>query len=199
MKITISPYKRITEKYAKRIEEKTKTSLNKVVEYATRQAQNSFDRFVIEVPADDPYVWVKNTPLIKAKDTYSRSISATGNQVLFIEFGAGKTFYTDTATRFFKGIMPNDRPKGIYDIGHYINPERAKTMTAQQIASYESRGKDDVWFYKSQTGRESENAHWVKNNRNNEPIMITRGNRPARAMYLAVGMAIRRLLGGRLK
>ena len=116
-------------------------------------------------------------------DTYSRSISATGNQVLFIEFGAGKYFYTDTATRMFKGVMPNDRPSSIFDIGGYG----------------QHRGLDDVWFYKSQTGRESENAHWVKNNRNNEPIMITHGNRPARAMYLAVGMAIRRLLGGRLK
>lgn len=186
IKVKVGAYKSIIKKYQKLIDERTKTSLEKVVAYATKQAQNSYDRFVFEVPADDPYVWVKNTPIVKAKDTtYASSISAIGNQVLFIEFGAGITYNKETSpiVRMYQSFMPNDRPPKIYNIGEYGS----------------GRGKDDVWFYKSKTGRESENAHLIKYNSHQEPIMITHGNRPARALYLGVGMAIRRLLGGRLK
>ena len=183
MKITISPYKAIINKYLKQVDNITKKSLNSVVEYATKQAQNTYDRFAFEVPSDDPYVWVVNTPLTKSQTTYSRTITARGNQALFIEFGSGKYFYTDVETRLYKQYIPNDRPNGIYDIGGYG----------------QHRGLDDVWFYKSQTGRESENAHLFKYNRSGEPIMITHGNRPARALYRGVGMALRRLQGGKFK
>jgi len=183
MKITISPYKAIINKYLKQVDKIAKKSLDSVVEYATRQAQNTFDRFVFEVPSDDPYVWVVNTPITKSKTTYSRKITARGNQALFIEFGAGVYYYTNVETRLYQQYIPNDRPSGVYGIGEY----------GQQ------RGKDDVWFYKSRTGRESENAHLFKYNRRGEPIMITHGNRPARALYRGVGMALRRLQGGRFK
>ena len=169
----------------KKIDELTKNALNKVVEYATNQAQRSYERFMIEIPADDPYIFVVNTPLVQNNTTYSRSIKAVGNQVLFVEFGAGKYYNTNPSniTHLYQGFMPNDRPSTIYDIGGYGK----------------HRGLDDVWFYKSQNGRESENAHLIKYNRNGDPIMITHGNRPARALYLGVGNAIRRLLGGKLK
>jgi len=166
-----------------------KDTLNKVVDYASKQAQDGYDKFYDEVPADDPFVFVRATPLVpSARHVYSREIKCTGNQVLFIEFGAGAYFYRKTGeieTRLYQGVMPNiePRPSGILDIGEYG----------------QGRGKDDLWFYKSQTGRESENAHLIKYNANGDPIMITHGNRPARALYRAVGMAMRRLIGGKLK
>ena len=189
MKITISSYKKIMQNIAKKVEETTQNTLNKVVEYATKQSQNQFDRFVMEVPSDDPYVWVVNTPIAKESETrYSRTIKATGTQLLFIEFGAGVYYYTDMETRLYHNYIPNDRPAGVDEIGNY------------HLAKWgRSRGSDDIWFYKSQTGRESETAHLYKVNRNNEPIMITHGNRPARALYRGVGMAMRRLQGGKFR
>ena len=179
---------KVIDNIQKKVNDQTKEALNRVVNYATTNAQNSFDRFVYEVPADDPYVFVMNTPLIELGTSkypkYSRTIQCVGNQVLFIEFGAGVYYYTDTETRLYQSVMGglNPRPSSIANIGEYG-----------------FRGKDDVWFYKSKTGRESENAHFVKYNRNGDTIMITHGNRPARALYRGVGMALRRLAGGRLK
>lgn len=170
----------------KEVKIRTEKALNNVVDYATNQAQNGFDRFTFEVPSDDPFVFVYSSPMAQTKKyEYSRTIKCVGNQVLFIEFGAGKYYYTgDTEARLYQSVLPiNLRPSGIYDIGNYGK----------------GRGKDDVWFYKSQTGRESENASLFRQNRNGEAIMITHGNRPARALYRAVGMAIRRLKGGKFK
>ncbi len=169
----------------KKIDSQTQEALKRVVEYATNQAQLGYDKFYYEVPADDPFVFVKHTPISQGskKTLWSSTISATGNQVLFIEFGAGKYYYTEMETRLYENILGNPRPSSVLDIGEYGH----------------HRGKDELWFYKSQTGRESENAHLVKYNRNGEPIMITHGNRPARALYRAVGMACRRLAGGKLK
>ena len=171
----------------KKVDVQTQEALNRVVEYATLSSQNSFDRFFDEVPSDDPYVFVRNTPITQiTKTQWSRSIECAGNQVLFIEFGAGVYYYTgDLEARLYGKYLGNlpPRPSSIYNIGGYGK----------------GRGKDDLWFYKSKTGRESENAHLVKYNKNGEPIMITHGNRPARALYRGVGMALRRLAEGKLK
>ena len=177
---------KVVDNIKKEVDKQTQEALNRVVNYATTNTQNSFDRFYDEVPADDPFVFVKNTPMVQLNNhTWARTIKCTGNQVLFIEFGAGKYYYTNVETRMYSkylGYM-NDRPIGISNIGEY---------------GY-GFGKDDVWFYKSQTGRESENAHLVKYNKSGKPIMITHGNRPARALYRGVGLAIRKLVGGKLK
>lgn len=177
---------RVVKKIQNDVEKMTREALNRVVDYATTNTQNSFDRFVFEVPSDDPFVFVQNTPIVEyRKGLFSRSIKCTGNQVLFIEFGAGIYFYTETETKLYQNTLGglNPRPPMIYNIGEYGK----------------GRGKDDLWFYKSKTGRESENASLYKYNKNNEPIMITHGNRPARALYRGVGLALRRLAGGRLK
>lgn len=175
-----------------KVDELARNALNNVVDYATNQAQNGYDKFVVEVPADDPFVFVSNTPITQSGNKMSRTINCVGNQVLFIEFGAGKYFYTgDTELRLYRNVMLDrrgnpiaDKPKKIYDIGEYGS----------------GRGKDDVWFYKSSTGRTGDKASsLVKYNSKGEPIMITHGNRPARALYRAVGMAMRRLIGGKFK
>lgn len=140
------------------------------------RTQNAFDRFVPEVPADDPYVFVISD-FKKTTNKSTLKIECIGNQVLFIEFGAGITFYSTAETHLYKNVIPNDRPQEISDIGTYG----------------QHRGKDDVWFYKSEVGRESENAHLIKYNTNGNPIMITHGNRPARALYRSVGIAMRNI------
>ena len=180
-------------KLEKRVDEVATNAVNKVTDYAVRLAQNGYDRFTIEVPADDPNVQVTSTSLLKTDTTYSRTIECHGDQVLFIEFGTGIYYYRrvgEIETRLYQNVLPNikSRPDSIDDIGNY------------HLAKWgRSRGQDDLWFYKSDTGRESENAHLVKHNRAGDPIMVTHGNRPARALYRAIGMAVRRLLGGKLK
>ena len=51
MKVEVSPYKQIIKNFEKKIDERAKQYLNDVVDYATKQAQNSFDRFMYEIPA----------------------------------------------------------------------------------------------------------------------------------------------------
>ena len=192
MKITVeNKIDSLIKNLKKQVDNVATNTVNKVTDYVVRNAQAGFDRFMIEVPADDPIVDVFSTHLLKVGTTYTRDIECRGDQVLFIEFGAGKYYYTgDTEVRLYQGVIPNikPRPSTIDDIGHY------------HLARWgRSRGLDDLWFYKSDTGRESENAHLIKYNRNGDPIMLTHGNRPARALYRAVGMAMRRLLGGKLK
>ena len=174
----------------KRVDELTKQALTNVVEFTTKNAQKSFDRFVVEVPSDDPFVSVNHTPIIKNNGIYSSSVKCLGNQVLFIEFGAGVYHYTgDLETRLYNKYLGNlpSRPATIDDIGNY-----------HLAISGRSRGQDDNWFYKSRTGRESNNAHLIKYNKAGQPIMFTHGNRPARALYRSIGVAMRRLLGGKL-
>ena len=180
---------KVVENIQKKIDKQTQIALDRVVDNATQYTQNNFDKFVYEVPSDDPYVWVKNTPIVKeGKTKWSRTITCIGTQLLFIEFGAGVYYYTDVETRLYENIMPPHRPPTIDEIGNY------------HLAKYgRSRGADDIWFYKSELGRESENAHLFKHNKSGEAIMITHGNRPARALYRGVGMALRRLQRGKLK
>ena len=111
MKVKVSPYKQIIKNFEKKIDERAKQYLNNVVDYATKQAQNSFDRFMYEIPADDPIIDVFNTHLTKINKTiYSRTIEARGSQVLFAEFGAGKWYYTDVETRLYEKVVGNPRP-----------------------------------------------------------------------------------------
>lgn len=176
----------------KKVDSQTEEALTRVVKYTTKSAQNSFDRFVIEVPSDDPYVWVNYTPIEKlGKHKWGSKISCIGNQVIFIEFGAGKYYYTETETKLYQkylGGLDHRGTPNVDDIGNYHLAQNGR-----------SRGLDDIWFYKSHTGRESETAHLFKYNRAGDPIMITHGNRPARALFRAVGMAVMRLAKGKLK
>lgn len=183
---------KIVDNIQKKVDKQSQEALNRVIEYATNHAQLGFDRFVIEVPSDDPYVWVKHTPIEQiGKRRWSSKIICTGNQVVFIEFGAGVYNYTESEVKLYNKYLGGLDHRGtphVDDIGNY------------HLAKWgRSRGADDVWFYKSQTGRESENSHLVKYNSVGEPIMITHGNRPARALYRAVGMSVMRLARGKLR
>lgn len=186
MKINVNNTK-FVEKWLESKVRQAKEEVEREIEKIPVQAQTYYDKFVIEVPADDPYVDVFSN-MKKSKELTTYTIDCVGKNVLFIEFGAGVYYYTDVETRLYKDMVGNDRPASVDKIGHYHLAKGGR-----------SRGLDDLWFYKSQTGRTSENAHLVKYNKKGEPIMITHGNRPARALYRAVGMAMKRIktkLGG---
>lgn len=141
-----------------------------------KTARLHFNRAVKEVPADNPYVVVSSSTNGK-----SATISCSGEQVLFIEFGAGITHSTRTSTVLTdsenRQIEYASRPAGIVGIGEYGH----------------HRGKDDSWVYLSTTGRESQNAtHWGMNSRG-EFKMNTSGIRPVRALYHAIGSGVKKL------
>lgn len=187
MEIKVENTKFITKWLESKVRQ-AKELVEREIEKIPNQAQNNYDKFIIEVPADDPYVDVYSN-ITKTKTLTTLEIKCIGSQVLFIEFGAGQYFYTEAELTLYKKEIPQIRPRPpkIKGIGEYGK----------------GRGKDDIWFYKSQTGRTSENAHLVKYNKSGEPIMITHGNRPSRSLYRAVGMAMRRirqsLSGGKTK
>ena len=177
MKIEVGDTKFLTKWLESKVRQ-AKELVEREIEKIPIQAQNNYDKFIIEVPADDPYVDVYSR-IDKTKDKTTLTVDCRGTQVLFIEFGAGKTFYTESELLLYKNEIPKIRPR----------PPQIKS-----IGGYGSgRGADDYWAYKSQTGRESENAHLLRYNQNGEPIMITQGNRPSRSLYRAVGMAMRRI------
>ena len=174
------------------VDKQTQEALKLMVDSATKNAQKSFDRFVIEVPSDDPYVRVSHTPIENiGKTRWKSTISCVGNQVIFIEFGAGVWYYNETAVRLYEkylgGLNHRGTPK-VDDIGHY-----------HLAKGSHSRGLDDWWIYLSTTGRTAKgDERWGMNSRGEFKIK-THGNRPARALYRAVGMAVTRLARGKLK
>ena len=171
----------------KLVQKKQQETLNKVCNETQKQAQRSFNRAKPEVPADDPNVMVYQSPTFYVDNaTIGRKVICEGNQVLFIEFGAGVHHKLETSTIVVSGnedVEWASRPKGIVGIGEYGH----------------GFGKDDYWFYKSKTGRGSINSEQVRYNFNkNTYTMITIGIRPVRALYLAIGLSFRKLLGGKL-
>lgn len=170
------------------VKKKQQETLDKVCKETQLQAQRSFNRVKPEVPADYPDVVVSQSSTFYVdKETIGRKIICQGSQVLFIEFGAGIKHKTETSTIVNDGsgdIEWASRPQGIVGIGEYGK----------------GYGKNDYWFYKSQTGRGSTNSEQIRYNpKNNSYTMITIGIRPVRALYLAIGLAFRKLLGGKLK
>ena len=128
------------------------------------------------MPADDPNVVVRRTKI----SDHSYTIDCVGNQVLFIEFGAGRHEYTRTRT---VGIVDEKetelapRPAGITHIGGYG----------------QRKGNDDYWFYNSVSGRESDNNRYVRTSKAGLQAMITIGIRPHRALWRARNVALKKL------
>ena len=183
MEIKINNTKFIEKWLASKVRQ-AKELVEREIEKIPQQAQNNYDNFIIEVPADDPYVDVY-THTNKTKDKTELTIQCRGTQVIFIEFGAGIYYYTEKELQLYKNYMQGVNPRGnpkVDEIGFYHNS-----------VGEMSRGQDDLWAYKSQTGRTSENAHLLRYNRAGEPIMITHGNRPSRSLYRACGMAKKRI------
>lgn len=158
--------------------------VEKTAKETERMARRNFNEVKSEVPSDDPLVIVSRNRLGETE----QQILCIGNQVIFIEFGAGvhEQYRTKTIGLSENGLSYVEnapRPIGVVNIGGYGK----------------GHGKDDYWFYASETGRVSSNAQFVKQNKNGRFIMLTIGIRPVRALYRAYRNAISKLLGGKLR
>lgn len=166
-------------KKVKDIEKLIAVDLPKDIE---KTARLHFNRAVKEVPADNPYVVVSSNTNGK-----SATIYCLGEQVLFIEFGAGIKYSTHTSTVLTDSenhqVEYASRPAGIVGIGEYG----------------QGRGKDDSWKYLSRTGRESLHSHIYSQKASGETLMITSGIRPVRALYLAVNSGVKKITTKKLR
>lgn len=168
--------------------DKALQSLDALCNDVAKTTQRNFNLEIPNIPADDPYVEVNQTPTFYVSNTkIGRKIECKGNQVLFIEFGAGIHEQNRTKTMVVVENVEFDyatRPYGIVPIGTYGK----------------GHGMDDFWFYSSKTGRGSMNAEQIRyNTKSNTYTMITIGIRPVRALYRALGTAFKKLGSGRLK
>lgn len=167
-----------------KIKKLEKTVVEEVSINIEKSARSNFNRARFEVPADNPNVTVIRT---KSSPT-SAIVSCYGDQVLFIEFGAGVSHATETSTMLQEGAIETaPRKAGVtppmYNIGGYGK----------------HKGLDDSWVYLSITGRESLHSHRYGMNRRGEFRMFTSGIRPVRALWRARNNAIKRLRNPRIK
>ena len=203
MELSNNNIRKLVEELHKKVEKKTSDTLDALCNDVVKTTQRNFNSVIDEVPADDPFVYVSQTPtFVLNKSTIGRKIECKGNQVLFIEFGAGKHEEQRTST-FDKSSQLEyaTRPKGIYPIGHYKSQTTQADLDNWQKVrmSSMSRGMDDYWFYSSKTGRGSTNAEQIRYNKKGTYTMLTIGIRPVRALYRALGTSFRKLGSGRLK
>lgn len=151
-----------------------------------KSARSNFNRARIEVPADDPNVVVVRQRLSNKEAL----ISCSGEQVIFIEFGAGVKHFTRSSTVLQEGAEENAPRKA----GTGITP------SIYNIGGYgKHQGHNDSWVYLSTTGRESLHSHRFGTNMRGEFKMFTSGIRPVRALWRARTNALRRLYSPRLK
>ena len=181
----------------KKVKDMQSMIVNDLSKDIEKTARLHYNRAVKEVPADNPYVVVS-----RQVSGNSFTISCSGEQVLFIEFGAGITHSTQTSTVLTdsnnKTIEYASRPAGIVPIGMYHYSTHGGVNAYNKFLSSHpnwrgSRGKDDWWIYLSTTGRESKNTTRWGMNRRGEFKMKTSGIRPVRALYLAVGSGIKKI------
>ena len=189
MELNNNNIKKLTQDLTKKAHQKALSMLESVCGDIVKTTQLNFNREIPNIPADDPYVKVSQTPTFYVgKNMVGRTIKCVGNQVLFVEFGAGvheqyrtKTLAINENNEVFDYAT---RPSGIVPIGSYGK----------------GRGQDDYWFYKSETGRGSMNAEQIRYNpKTNSYTMLTIGIRPVRALYRALGNTFKKLGNGRLK
>ena len=138
MEIKVENTKFITKWLESKVRQ-AKEVVEREIEKIPIQAQNNYDKFIIEVPADDPFVDVFSN-MSKDKDKTTLKVDCRGTQVLFIEFGAGQYYYTESELQLYKNEIPRirPRPKAIKNIGEYGK----------------GRGKDDVWYSHAPRHRE---------------------------------------------
>ena len=155
----------------------------KDIEKTTR---HNFNRVISEIPADDPIIRVYSMPTFKSNNGWSKTILCDGNQVLFVEFGAGQKHKTETSSVAKinnQEIEYASRPYGIVGIGEWG----------------QGRGKDDFWVYKTLNGRIAIGDDVWRISKSGTTYIKTSGIRPVRALWRAVGNSFRKLGSGRLK
>lgn len=141
-----------------------------------RSAIKNFKRAEREVPADNPRVDVHKEYL---PANNMALVICGGEQVLFIEFGAGSEHYYEGSMVGEKGEKAPRREIGILDVGEYGK----------------HHGKDSSWVYLSETGREALHTHNIGiSNRTGLYRMRTGGIRPQRALWRARNNALRKVV-----
>lgn len=193
-----------------------KAVMPKVLEAFSKEvednARRNFNREIIDISGDNPYIVVS-----RKVSNNQATISCSGEQVLFAEFGAGifnsakeidiegytattpqGTTYTvkgyskiiPLKSRGFTNSGTKDlfpRPNGIDELGHY-RFHRYKNG---------SMGMNYKWVRHTDNGRIGSNEELDRNGRTD--IVWTKGTRPVRGLWRARNTAINKLDGGRLK
>ena len=165
-----------------------------------KTAQKNFDRFIPEVPADDPFVTVYTYNYHSYKGPACEVI-CKGNQVLFIEFGTGVRNELRHDMKPIEkigwhgehlGWIERDIPShGFKFIDHELVEVAPRPHGIVPLGTYgKGQGSNDYWIYYGY--RVSNNSQvfekkWFRGN-----TMITRGNQPARALYRAIRSAVNR-------
>ena len=174
-------------------------------------AQRHFNTDLNDVGADDPYVVVS-----RSVNGNSAEVRCTGNQVLFIEFGAGAQNSFRNADNYLRlGAVKNwegiKEQTTIVVQGRIIPAHGFKNYGLTEIAPRPTgivplgqyghkRGQYDYWVRPTRTmvkkNREGyvHTANGIKNG-----VLWTMGTYPKRALWRARNSAIGKLLSGRLK
>lgn len=163
----------------KKIKDLERVIVDDLPKEIAKDTQRNFNRVVDEIPADDPKVSV----IVQKHSNNEASVVCSGNQVLFVEFGAGNKYKTKTSTVVRVGqsdVEYASRPAGIVGIGEYG----------------QGRGKDDYWIYRGT--RVSKNSQkFLK--KPNKDLIITQGIRPVRALYRGIASGLRRITTKRIR
>ena len=176
-------------------------------------AQINFDTSVPYVPADDPRVDVSRS--VNGK---SATITCVGNQVLFIEFGAGAQNSMTQATKvgglrvlsatpnipyrrviWVRGATKDIPAHGFSFGGNRLHEEAPRPSGIVGLGEYGKHlGKNDYWIYKSYSGRVAQGDNVWRIGKEATYIQ-TKGIAPVRALWRARNNALNKLNSGRLK
>lgn len=167
----------LIKKYEKRIDETQKNVLESVSKDIERNARINFRRAEWEVPADDPSVSVSRRKISKNQ----MEIVCGGDQVLFIEFGAGTLHKEETQTIALVGEVKTE-----------LAPRKPPIVSLGSYGKHMGRG--DSWYYNSLTGREARHTHFLRVSRAGLYAMRTGGIRPIRALWRARNIALKHLM-----
>lgn len=163
-----------------KIKKLERSIVNDLATEMEQSAIKNFKRAEREVPADNPRVDV-HKEYLPAQNL--ALVICGGEQLLFIEFGAGAEHYYEGSMVSEKGEKAPRKEIGILDVGEFGK----------------HRGKDRSWVYLSETGREALHTHDIGvSGRTGLHRMRTGGIRPQRALWRARNNAIRKVIYGRV-
>ena len=205
----------------KHLLEDVKATQPKLIEAMSKEievnARKNFNRAVDDISGDNPYVVVS-----RVVNGNRATISCSGEQVLYAEFGAGLLNKYREKEIYVESHLAISRSNNLFYVqGHYktigYNARGFKNSGETEIMPRPagigelghnpmakhtpSWGINDFWFRPSTNGRVSSMETWKrKKNGDIDPNYVwTTGTRPVRALYRARETARNKLLSGRLK
>jgi hypothetical protein len=211
IKFNIAP-----EKLADNLLNDVKATAPKIVEAFSSEvevnARRNFDKALLEISGDNPYITVQRTV---SGDT--ATISCSGEQVLFAEFGAGIHNTYREKEVYVESHFAISRSNTLYYVeGHYKTIGlRARGFTDNGMTENMPRPAGIVelghygkglgmleWWVRPSTNMQKalgeSNVH-KKNGEIKQGVLWTQGTKPVRGLWRARNTAINKLLSGRLK